>query len=137
MLVAREPQATEGVGMNSGLQRWAVIAVTTVGFVVGMMVTAHFDVPAPTQAVAFWGSDESKESEEKTEPPGKAGSLSGLPDFVASKTVYYFDIESNCLLEGSSVILQSIRFEDSATKNKVATDNHSFILIKLESTKHR
>jgi serine protease Do len=72
--------------MNSGLQRWAVIAVTTVGFVVGMMVTAHFDVPAPTQAVAFWGSDEtkeSKESEEKTEPPGQAGSLSGLPDFVA------------------------------------------------------
>lgn len=56
---------------------------------------------------------------------------------IKTKTVYYFDIESHCLLSGGSAVLQSIRFEDAATGQKIINDNHFLILIKLESTKLR
>ncbi len=56
---------------------------------------------------------------------------------IKTKTVYYFDIESHCLLAGGSAVLQSIRYEDAAARQKIINDNHILILIKLESAKRR
>jgi serine protease Do len=77
--MAAEPSVTEGVEMIPGRQRWAVIAVATVGFAVGMLVTARLEAPAPTQAISFWGSDDDEEAEPTpAEPP-----VLQLPDFAA------------------------------------------------------
>ena len=56
---------------------------------------------------------------------------------IKTKTVYYFDIENHCLVSGSSAVLQSIRYEDAATGQKIINDNHFLILLKLESAKRR
>ena len=56
---------------------------------------------------------------------------------IKAKTLYYFDIERHCLLAGGSAVLQSIRYEDTATRQKIINDNHFLILITLESTKRR
>jgi len=51
---------------------------------------------------------------------------------IKTNTVYYFDIESHCLLAGGSAVLQSIRYEDAAAGQKNINDNHFLILLKLE-----
>lgn len=87
--------------MGAGPQRWAVIAVATIGFLVGMAVTARFDAPAPTHAIGFWGSDDDEEEEAEKEKkqaqpapfeeleeqavlqPAPPPAPPGLPDFAA------------------------------------------------------
>jgi serine protease Do len=54
-----------------------VLGVATIGFVIGMVVTARMEAPAPTQAIGFWGTEE--EGGRTVEP----GPPATLPDFVA------------------------------------------------------
>ena len=49
---------------------------------------------------------------------------------IKTNTVYYFDIEDRCIISGGSAVLQSIRYEDIATRQKVINDNDILILIK-------
>ena len=68
-----------------GPRRWVVVAVATVGFIVGMVVTARFD-PSQSEAFSLWGSREEKPADreaKKTEEAAPSPPLSGaLPDFA-------------------------------------------------------
>ena len=69
---------TEGAEVSARPRRWAVIAVATAGFAVGMAVTASLHAPVPTHAIGFWGTDK-----EAKAPPG-APVTGALPDFVSA-----------------------------------------------------
>lgn len=77
--------------MSASPQRWAVIAVATIGFLVGMVVTVRFDAPAPSHAIGFWGSGGDEENEAKPAvpeeqavlPPAPAPAPPVLPNFAA------------------------------------------------------
>lgn len=51
---------------------------------------------------------------------------------IKAHTVYYFDIEDRCLVSGGSALLISIRYEDTATRQKFVEDNHILILMTKE-----
>jgi serine protease Do len=55
-----------------------------VGFAIGMLVTARVEGPVPTQAIAFWGSDDDDEEQEAspTPPVIQDAPTLRLPDFA-------------------------------------------------------
>ncbi len=71
--------------VRSGSRRWVVVAVATLGFVIGMLVTARFD-PSESEAFSLWGSrDEEKAADDepkKEESVPKFSGAAGLPDFA-------------------------------------------------------
>jgi serine protease Do len=89
-----EPANATGANVNEsgemhgrgGSRRWIVVAVATLGFVVGMVVTARFD-PSQSEAFSLWGS---RDDEKSTDPDArkaeevapKAPTFAGLPDFA-------------------------------------------------------